>query len=607
MKKIKCYIILGLLACLPYSSQAQTHLVNQGHLTSGGGFVVLNNTQLANNGTINQNTGTLKMMGAATDAQSSIGGTSTSTVQNLTVSKTANNVLLHQAVTVNGTVTLEGGLVDLQNNDLTVGVITGATASRYIKTSGSGQLKQQVSNTAVTFPVGNSSYNPVDISNTGAADELGIRVEDQVLEGLTTGEAIADASINRVWHVTEATAGGSNTTITPQWNLAEELPNFDRSQAVFTSFEGGAWTAKNSGAATGSAPYQFTGTGLTTLGAFSIGNIVCETNGQAVLGIPAPTAGSDQLDICGMEVLLDAVTPSGSTGQWSITTTNGADPIFDDAMNIASSLTGVFGGMYTLRWTVSDGACANVSDEVQVSFGVDEDIPGGDGTQDCVDICLGGDDSVDSDNSGLPDDCDCSPTDASNDFVALDQTALDDLLNDIILAGIDTLLRRADLEMTSDAMIEAQGVNDYPVVLFQAASQITLSPGFHAKPGSDFTAFLEDCLPANSLLENSPTITQKQQTAFLAGPMAGQVDLQVLPNIVKQEAAVKIGLPKAQIISLQLYNQQGQLVRTLLRDIPHEKGNHYFKLDASALDGGFYVLRLQGEGVIETQKVVVAR
>ena len=287
-------------------------------------------------------------------------------------------------------------------------------------------------------------------------------------------------------------------------------------------------------------------------------------------------------------------------------TTNGTNPIFDDALNIASSLTGAFGGIYTLRWTISDGACANLFDEVQVSFGADNDIPGGDGVQDCVDICLGGNDSIDSDNSGLPDDCDCSPTDATNDFVALNQTELDALLQDIILLGVDTLLRRADLELTSDATIEAQGVNDYPVVVFQAASKITLGAGFHAKAGSDFIAFLEDCLPAASINEPIPTVTQKQQVDFLA-PVVGEVDLQVLPNIVNQQAAVKIGLPTAQVISLQLYNQQGQLIRTLLRDNPHLKGNHYFRLNASELDGGMYLLRLQGDGVLETRKVMVVR
>ena len=52
---------------------------------------------------------------------------------------------------------------------------------------------------------------------------------------------------------------------------------------------------------------------------------------------------------------------------------------------------------------------------------------------------------------------------------------------------------------------------------------------------------------------------------------------------------------------------RSQLIRTLLRDNPHPKGNHYFRLDASELDGGLYVLRLQGDGIMETRKMVVVR
>ncbi len=614
MKKIKIPIWVCLLACLSYGSQAQTHIVNEGgHLVTGSGYLVLTNSQLTNNGTINQTTGTVKIMGDATDANSTIGGTSASTFNHLTINKVANNVPLSQAVSVNGTLAMEGGHLDLQDADLTAQTITGAMDNRYIKTSGSGQLKQQVSNTEVTFPVGNSSYNPVKITNTGAIDELGVRVEDQVLENLTSGDAVADASVNRVWHLTEATAGGSNANINVQWNDAEELSNFDRSQAVFAAFENGAWTDKNTGAATGSNPYAFTGRAITTLGAFSIGNIVCETNGNAILGIAPPEAGNDQLDICGMEVLLNATTPDGSTGVWSVGNTNGANPIFDDAMNISSSLTGVFGGIYTLRWTVADGACTTIFDEVQVSFGVDEDIPGGDGVQDCVDVCIGGDDSVDSDNSGLPDDCDCSPTDATNDFVLFEQIEYDAILGDIIILMEDTLLRRADLELTSDVVIDAQGVADYPTVVFQAATNITLSPGFHAKAGSEFLAFIEDCLPDPMTVtsnEEASLLSQKQQAAqanFLAPTPKGELALQILPNIVKQQAAVKVALPKNQLISIFLYNQQGQRVKTLLQKEQRLEGTYYYKLDASLLPGGFYFLQVKGEKELVSKKFVVAR
>ena len=619
MKKIKLNYLWFVLSCLPFWGIAQTHLVNQGQLVSGNGFLVLANSQLTNNGTINHTTGTVKMMGDVADANSAIGGSVATTFNNLTINKTANNVPLGQDITINGTLAMEGGHIDLQAADLTASTITGAMTSRYIKTSGSGELKQQVSNNEVTFPVGNSAFNPVKISNTGAADLLGVRVEDQVLEQLTSGDAIADASVNRVWHLTEATAGGSNATINLQWNEAEELANFDRSQAVFSAFENGAWTAKNTGAATGSNPYAHTGTGITTLGAFSIGNIVCEVNGNAILGIVPPNAGVDQLDICGSVINLAATIPDGSSGAWSFAPASpNNNATFGNMSNIASSLTGVFGGIYTLRWTVADGICINVFDEVQVSYLPDADLPGGlpDGVQDCVDICLGGNDLVNSDGMGAPDDCDCFPNDDTNEFVELMPTEMQDLLHDVDLAGEDTLRRIADFELSSVAEIEAKSMGNYPTVVFKAGNQLILEPGFHAKAGSDFLATIGPCrdpltgeiIPLQD--GESPPASQRVQVIandFLSPSLSEDLNLQVHPTIINQQAAIKIALPNPQVISLFLYNQQGKKIRTLLRKEQRLGGNHYFRLAAEELPQGFYLLQLQGEGSVRTEKLIIAR
>lgn len=609
--------MLGLLVCLSVGSQAQTHLVNQGHLTSGGGFVVLSNTQLANNGTINHSTGTLKVMGAAADANSSIGGTSTSTVQNLTVSKTANNVVLNQSLTVNGIVSLEGGHIDLQANDLTAGVVIGATANRYIKTRNSGQLKQQVSVKAITFPVGNSSYNPIVLSNTGAVDVLGVRVEDQVLKSLTSGAAIADASVNRVWHISEAVAGGSMVNANLQWNAAEELPNFDRNQAAFAAFEGNAWVTKNSGNANGSDPYDFTGMNLTELKAFTIGNVVCELNGLATLGTVSPKAGTDQLDVCGTTVNLAATTPEGTTGQWSASMTNGANPNFGDAMNISSSLTGVFGGIYTLRWTVGDGACQNVFDEVQISFNPDEDLPGGlpDGVQDCMDICLGGDDTKNTDGFGAPDDCDCNLEEDENEFVDFNDAQLTAAVSDAInILGADTIQPSADFEMTSTGTIEAKAVGVYPTVVMRGGNNVRLLPGFHAKAGSDFLAKAEYCRDpltgAPTLLPPAVALQSRNIQPLTPNPTLTielPMQLAIQPTISRVATTISLQVPQAQQVTMTLYNQHGQFIRTLFHPATKAEGTYEFPLDTHTLTSGIYFVRLQGEQMMLTEKMVVAR
>ena len=290
MKRIK-YIFY--LFSFPVLLTAQNHFVqNEGHFVLEAGFLVLENSHFTNNATLGGSDGTVKMTGAASDGQSTIGGTSTTTFTKLLIEKSSNNVQLNQHAEVDGSLTLAGGLLNLQNFDLsllnTANAIAGASNIRYLQTSGTGEVKINVGSSEETFPVGNSSFNPLKITNSGTSDLMGVRVEDQVLDNLTFGETVIDASVNRVWQVSESTAGGSNLAINLQWNGGEELVNFDGSLATFATYETDAWVAKAMGAAIGSDPYNFTGTNIANAGAFSIANVVCQLNGVATLGVLPP-------------------------------------------------------------------------------------------------------------------------------------------------------------------------------------------------------------------------------------------------------------------------------------------------------------------------------
>ena len=103
MQTIKKQLSLIVLSSLPLLVLSQTQLVNNGgHLVSGPGFLVHYNSRLVNKGTIQYTEGTVKVTGTATAANSSIGGSSSSTFNHLTIDKTSNNAQLDQSVTVNG-------------------------------------------------------------------------------------------------------------------------------------------------------------------------------------------------------------------------------------------------------------------------------------------------------------------------------------------------------------------------------------------------------------------------------------------------------------------------------------------------------------------------
>ncbi|HTH55438.1 MAG TPA: hypothetical protein VL728_05290, partial [Cyclobacteriaceae bacterium] len=77
------------------------------------------------------------------------------------------------------------------------------------------------------------------------------------------------------------------------------------------------------------------------------------------------SAGSDQ-GACGTSVTLAANTPTVGTGAWSIVTGTGGS--FVDATNPASVFNGTQGNVYKLRWTISNGACAPSTADVNITL-----------------------------------------------------------------------------------------------------------------------------------------------------------------------------------------------------------------------------------------------
>ncbi|MBP6871728.1 MAG: hypothetical protein KBC43_06950 [Bacteroidales bacterium] len=175
--------------------------------------------------------------------------------------------------TMSNTFTLSGGKVTLNNFDLTVGStgVTGADASKYIVTNGTGQLKASVANTNFLMPVGSATYyNPVILNEAGTSDVYGVRFS----EGKPGGWTGTDHAVDGYWTVTEGLAGGANLSVTPQWAGAQEDANFDNQDcAVGVSSDlGGNVTWAALGAATGNDPYYITGSGFTGVGTFLVGD-----------------------------------------------------------------------------------------------------------------------------------------------------------------------------------------------------------------------------------------------------------------------------------------------------------------------------------------------
>lgn len=174
--------------------------------------------------------------------------------------------------TINGTLHFTSGNLTLNGFNLTIGTTDPTNAGSttgYIVTNSTGSVKRTVGSSDVTYPVGNTDYNPVTLNNAGTSDTYGVRVVDNEPANASTNHMV-----DRSWVVTENTAGGSDLTVTPQWNSSEELTAFDRtsSQVGLTTDNGSSYTWGSVGAATGSDPYTRTGTGFNGVGTFAMGD-----------------------------------------------------------------------------------------------------------------------------------------------------------------------------------------------------------------------------------------------------------------------------------------------------------------------------------------------
>lgn len=239
---------------------------------------------ITNNGTFTTTSGTLKLSGTS----QSIPGLA---YNNLTLFGTGTKTLAGSA-TISGTLTLTNGFLQLGVNNLTLtGTSSSASAvnpsspTSYIITNSTGQLKIQNIGTggrtgAVVFPVGtsSSSYTPVTITNTGTSDEFGARVINFVYQSYTTagipnGPVQNTYNVGKTWHITEATAGGSNATLNFGWNSTDEQPGFDHTACYPAHYFTSGWhSTATPVAASGSNPYNVSLSNVTSFSPFAVGS-----------------------------------------------------------------------------------------------------------------------------------------------------------------------------------------------------------------------------------------------------------------------------------------------------------------------------------------------
>lgn len=165
----------------------------------------------------------------------------------LTFNRTSTGLLLLGSNLSVGTINLTNGIIDIAASTITSAVNNGGSVSSYIRTSGDGFLKTNIGVTnAVAFPVGNSTFNPVTITNkTASSDDFSVQVIDEVYQngnGKGNSNTITSPRIKRTWEISKSNPtanSGNGVDFSFSWNVGEQLS--DISSYSLYHYTGGKW------------------------------------------------------------------------------------------------------------------------------------------------------------------------------------------------------------------------------------------------------------------------------------------------------------------------------------------------------------------------------
>ena len=223
-------------------------------MSSGVGGDLYVGGNLSNGGTFTHNTRAVFFNGTTQSVSGSFNTTGASNGFAYVRINNGTNVTLGANAVIANDLTFNSGKVTLSTFNLTMSssaTITTPTSANYVVTNSTGQLKQVVAASNKFFPVGNSSYDPITLNNSGTSDTYGVNV----LDGAVSTALDPTYTVNRRWQVTEATSLNSNLAVTAQYNGGEENTNYNSGSDNYLGFYNGSTWSQQAATRAGSDPY----------------------------------------------------------------------------------------------------------------------------------------------------------------------------------------------------------------------------------------------------------------------------------------------------------------------------------------------------------------
>ena len=307
MKTINKNIILNLLLLillLSSSAFSQVTISSGTTVVLGSGTTELKDIGITNNGTFTQTSGTIIFSGSA---NSTIGGSNASILNNITINKSANTVgiILDAAISINGTLSMTIGDLNIKNKTVTLGssaIISGESNDNLIFSDFTNGSRGTVTTTR-TFASALSSQTFGNIGVVLTTDVApGSTVVTRKFDAATFGSS---TGMSKQFIILPTTNAGLNATYVVNYFANEVVGLIPANMVLYLSTNGGtnwsntsATNSYNSGTSTGTLT-------LTGLPSFSSNNVWTASDNNNPLPVKLASFTSN---VTGRDVKLTWVT-----------------------------------------------------------------------------------------------------------------------------------------------------------------------------------------------------------------------------------------------------------------------------------------------------------
>ncbi len=163
-------------------------------------------------------------------------------------------------------------------------------------------------------------------------------------------------------------------------------------------------------------------------------------------------------------------------------------------------------------------------------------------------------------------------------------------------------------------------VGDYVIepganVTFHAGNTIIMKPGFHAKEGSYFHAYVDPFFTctqypnwklANTNTNYPPVIKDYVVTKLkdTTTTQKGSFLIRNFPNPFNNSTTIEYRIKESQSVKITIYDKCGQELIVLTNKTKHEAGTYQIKFDGISLHSGIYFYTLETDNYKETKQMI---